>query len=122
MDDVFRALADPSRRLLLDELFREDGQTLGALQPRLPMTRFGVIVRSDWKQGSTYRGEAGGDTVGPGTPILEGEILEIDPPRRLVQSFRALWNDAAKAEGTSRVTYEITPVEDSCRLTVVHDQ
>src|SRR5881227_2574696 len=43
MDTVFRALADPTRRSLLDELFREDGQTLHALEGRLPMTRFGVM-------------------------------------------------------------------------------
>src|SRR3954465_15494697 len=43
MDEVFKALADPTRRSLLDELFEEDGQTLGALESRLPMTRFGVI-------------------------------------------------------------------------------
>jgi DNA-binding transcriptional ArsR family regulator len=43
MDDVFRALADPTRRSLLDELFKEDGQTLSALEQRLPMTRFGVM-------------------------------------------------------------------------------
>jgi DNA-binding transcriptional ArsR family regulator len=43
MDDVFKALADPTRRSLLDELFKEDGQTLGALEQRLPMTRFGVM-------------------------------------------------------------------------------
>ena len=43
MDEVFRALADPTRRSLLDELFREDGQTLGALEEGLPMTRFGVM-------------------------------------------------------------------------------
>src|SRR5207248_8285408 len=43
MDTVFRALADPTRRSLLDELFREDGQTLTALEERLPMTRFGVM-------------------------------------------------------------------------------
>src|SRR3982750_2590004 len=43
MDDVFRALADPTRRSLLDELFTEDGQTLTALEERLPMTRFGVM-------------------------------------------------------------------------------
>jgi DNA-binding transcriptional ArsR family regulator len=42
IDDVFRALADPTRRRLLDELFVEDGQTLRALEQRLPMTRFGV--------------------------------------------------------------------------------
>src|SRR6516165_3856821 len=43
MDAVFKALADPTRRSLLDELFMEDGQTLGALEQRLPMTRFGVM-------------------------------------------------------------------------------
>src|SRR5213593_1759256 len=43
MDEVFRALADPTRRSLLDELFEEDGQTLSALEQRLPMTRFGVM-------------------------------------------------------------------------------
>src|SRR5579859_1201751 len=43
-DDVFKALADPSRRLLLDSLFVDDGQTLGDLSARLPgMTRFGVM-------------------------------------------------------------------------------
>ena len=43
MDEVFKALADPTRRSLLDELFRADGQTLTALEARLPMTRFGVM-------------------------------------------------------------------------------
>src|ERR1700720_42117 len=43
MDEVFRALADPTRRSLLDELFREDGQTLGALEARFDMSRFGVM-------------------------------------------------------------------------------
>ena len=43
MDGVFKALADPTRRELLDELFRDDGQTLSALEERLPMTRFGVM-------------------------------------------------------------------------------
>ena len=216
MDDVFRALADPTRRGLLDELFREDGQTLSALQRRLPMTRFGVmkhlrvleeaglvvtrrrgreklhflnvvpirlihdrwvskyaepwaatlsdlkhrledrtmqkvfeiyikttperlweaitdpelrakytfgvVVESDWTPGSRYQGTAGPATVGPGSPISEGENLEVDPPRRLVQSFRALWSDDVKAEGTSRVTWEIEPIGDSCCLTVTHDQ
>jgi uncharacterized protein YndB with AHSA1/START domain/DNA-binding transcriptional ArsR family regulator len=43
MDTVFKALADPTRRSLLDELFKQDGQTLSALEARLPMTRFGVM-------------------------------------------------------------------------------
>jgi DNA-binding transcriptional ArsR family regulator len=43
MDAVFKALADPTRRKLLDKLFEADGQTLRALEGRLPMTRFGVM-------------------------------------------------------------------------------
>src|SRR3954447_4082648 len=43
MDEVFRALADPTRRGLLDALFEEDGQTLSTLEERLPTTRFGVM-------------------------------------------------------------------------------
>ncbi len=42
-DLVFKALADPTRRGLLDALFKRDGQTLSALEARLPMTRFGVM-------------------------------------------------------------------------------
>ena len=211
MDDVFRALADPTRRALLDELFRQDGQTLSALEARFDMTRFGVMKHlrvledaglvvprrrgrekrhflnpvpirlvhdrwvskysepwaaslselktrleqtmekffeiyvkttperlweaitdpdqravynfgarheSDWKAGSRY------EMTHPGAGVLlgEGEILEVDPPRRLVQSFTALWSEEVKAEGTSRVTWEIEPVGDSCRLTLTHDE
>lgn len=43
VDEVFRALADPTRRKLLDELFARDGQTLTELEEGLPMTRFGVM-------------------------------------------------------------------------------
>ena len=77
---------------------------------------FGAVVTSDWTPGSRYQG------TGQGTPILEGENLEVDPPRRLVQSFRALWGEDVKSEGTSRVTWEITPIGDSCLLKVTHDQ
>jgi uncharacterized protein YndB with AHSA1/START domain len=79
---------------------------------------FGLGVYTDWKPGSTYEARS------PNAPmaIVEGENLEVDPPRKLVQTFRALWSDAVKSEGTTRVTWEIEPVRDSCRLTVIHDQ
>ena len=207
---MFRALADPTRRSLLDELFREDGQTLSALAGRFAMTRFGVMKHlnqleeaglvvtkrrgreklhflnpvpirlvhdrwvskyaepwaaelsdlkhrlespmekvfeiyikttperlweaitdpeirskytfgarysSDWTAGSRY------EMSHPNATLLgEGENLEVDPPRRLVQTMVALWGEDVKAEGTSRITWEIEPVGDSCRLTVTHDQ
>jgi len=211
MDEVFRALADPTRRSLLDQLFRQDGQTLGALGERFRMTRFGVMkhlrqleeaglvvtkrrgreklhflnpvpirlvhdrwvskyaepwtaalsdlknkleepvekvfeiyikttperlweaitdseirskynfgvhIDSDWTAGSRY------ETSHPANdaPLVEGENLEVDRPRRLVQTMRALWGEDVKREGTSRVTWEIEAVGDSCRLTVTHDQ
>jgi len=230
MEAVFKALADPARRLLLDALFERDGQTLSALEAGLPMTRFGVMkhlgvledaglvvprkrgreklhflnpvpirsvyerwvskyaepwaatltglkrrleeddmneqtidrdrrlaraqlgelgavfeiyikttperlweaitdpamrakysfgveTHSDWTAGSEYRSSV------PGViEIAEGQNLEVDPPRRLVQSFTALWSDEVRAAGESRVTWEIEPIGDSCRLTVVHDQ
>jgi uncharacterized protein YndB with AHSA1/START domain len=212
VDAVFKALADPTRRSLLDELFREDGQTLSALERRLPMSRIGVMkhlrvleeaglvvtkrrgreklhflnpvpirlvhdrwvskytepwaatlaalktrleedpmekvfeiyikttperlweaitdpdlrsrytfglrVESDWTQGSHYRG----GSVSAPSLIFEGENIEVDPPHRLVQSFDALWSEDVRREGTSRVTWEIEAIEDSCRLTVTHDQ
>ena len=233
MDEVFKALADPTRRSLLDALYEHDGQSLSALEQRLPMTRFGVMkhlkaleeaglvttrkrgreklhflnpvpirlvhdrwvskyaepwaaalsglkqrieeepemntgagtdaqpsgkrpwtaepndkvfeiyikttperlweaitddemrrrysfgvgVRSDWTPGASIEMLSAG-----GFAINEGEILEVEPPLRLVHSFRALWSDEVKGEGTSRVTWEIEPVGDSCRLTVTHDQ
>jgi uncharacterized protein YndB with AHSA1/START domain len=211
MDEVFKALADPTRRALLDELFREDGQSLGALEARFTMSRFGVMKHlkvleeahlivtrkqgrerlhflnpvpirlvhdrwvskyaegwvtqlSDlkhalegtmekvyeiyikttperlWEALTTseirqkYHFGTGIDsnwTVGAkieignkdhGVILGDGEVLEIDPPTRLVLTMNALWSDEVKAEGTTRVTYQITPVGDSCHLVLTHDQ
>ncbi len=79
---------------------------------------FGCRISSDWTTGSRY------EQSHPASDALlgEGENLEVDPPRRLVQSMRALWGEDVKSEGTSRVTWEIEPVGDSCRLTVTHDE
>jgi uncharacterized protein YndB with AHSA1/START domain/DNA-binding MarR family transcriptional regulator len=216
MNAVFKALADPTRRRLLDMLFRRDGQSLGELERRLAMTRFGVMkhlrvleaarlvvtkrrgreklhflnavpirqihdrwidkysapmtamltalkkgieeelmekvyeiyikttperlwqaitdpelrskysfgvgVYSDWTPGAPYHARTTDLTISPGVEIASGEIVEVDPPRRLVQSFRAQWSDEVKREHESRVTWEIERVGDSCRLTVTHDQ
>ena len=79
---------------------------------------FGAGVESDWTPGSRI---AMGSPSAPGL-LGEGEVLEADPPRRLVHTLVALWGDDVKAEGSSRVTWEIEPVGDSCRLLVTHDQ
>ena len=80
--------------------------------------QFGARVESAWTSGSSYQ------VVHPDAPrpLIEGENLEVDAPRRLVQSYRAVWDDDIAAVATSRVTWEIEPVGDSCRLTVTHDQ
>ena len=78
---------------------------------------FGVGTASDWTPGSEYKASV------PGViEIAAGENLEVEPPRRLVQSFTALWSEDVQREGTSRVTWEIEPVGTSCRLRVTHDQ
>jgi len=78
---------------------------------------FGVGTESEWTEGSEYRSGV------PGViEIASGENLEVDPPRRLVQSFKALWSEDVKREGTTRVTWEIVPVGSSCQLRVTHDQ
>src|SRR3954471_13391842 len=203
MDEVFRALADPTRRALLDELFRADGQTLGALEARFAMTRFGVMKHlrvleeaglgvarkhgrekhhflnpipirlvhdrwvskyaEPWVAGlsdlkhdlektmekvfeiyirttpeqlweaitnpeirAKYNFGAGvyGDwTVGAKQEmravkadfvLAESEVVEVHPPRRLVHTMLANFSEEANAEGSTRVTWEIEPVGDSC--------
>ena len=79
---------------------------------------FGSAVRSDWTPGSPYALEH----PGADGPLAEGENLIVEPPRKLVQTMHVLWSEEAERDGTSRVTWEIEPVGDSCRLTVTHDQ
>jgi len=80
--------------------------------------QFGAHITSDWTPGSRFEmGNPNAEGL-----LGEGENLEVDPPRRLVQSMVALWGDDVKSEGTSRITWEIEPVGDSCRLLVTHDQ
>ncbi len=79
---------------------------------------FGMGAISDWTPGSRFEmGHPNAQGL-----LGEGVNLEVDPPRRLVQSAVMLFSDEAKAEGVSRVTWEITQIGDSCCLTVTHDE
>ena len=77
----------------------------------------GSRIESDWKVGSHYAYVQPDGSVG-----IEGEILEIDPPRRLVQTFSYRFRPELVADRPSRVTWEIEPVGDGeSKLTVIHD-
>jgi uncharacterized protein YndB with AHSA1/START domain len=80
---------------------------------------FGAAAYSEWRVGAPISI----DVTQHGMHLGEGEVLEVDPPRRLVHTMAALWGDDVKAEGISRVTWEIEPVaDDSCHLTLTHDE
>jgi uncharacterized protein YndB with AHSA1/START domain/DNA-binding transcriptional ArsR family regulator len=79
---------------------------------------FGARFDAAWTPGSRLEMRA----PGPDLLLGEGEVLEVDPPRRLIHTMTALWGDDVKSEGASRVTWTIEPVGDSCHLTVIHDQ
>jgi uncharacterized protein YndB with AHSA1/START domain len=80
---------------------------------------FGAAPYGEWTVGAKQemRAERAGDFV-----LGTSEVLEVDPPRRLVHTMEANFSPEAAAEGSSRVSWEIEPVGDSCRLTLTHDQ
>jgi len=90
------------------------------------IARYGYRTRVDFdlQPGGVYRANATEEMLAFGAPpvMVEGEVLEVDPPRRLVHTMAALWDDEVRAEGFSRVTWEIEQVGDSCHLTLTHDQ
>jgi uncharacterized protein YndB with AHSA1/START domain len=53
--------------------------------------------------------------------IIDGEVLEVDAPHRLVTTWRMLMDPTTAAEGFTRITYEIKELDGFCSLTVVHD-
>jgi uncharacterized protein YndB with AHSA1/START domain len=50
-----------------------------------------------------------------------GQVLEIDPPRRLVLSWQNQFMPELHAEGFSRMTYELEPAGDTVKLSVIHE-
>jgi uncharacterized protein YndB with AHSA1/START domain len=76
---------------------------------------FGFHQDSDWKAGSSWK------LVSPdGRTTDAGEIVEIDPPRRLVLKWRNELRQELKAEGYARCVVEIDPAGDAVKLTITH--
>jgi uncharacterized protein YndB with AHSA1/START domain/DNA-binding transcriptional ArsR family regulator len=215
VEPAFRALADPTRRNILDLLFERDGQTLTEIERAFSMTRFGVMkhlrvleaadlvvtrktgrekfhylnpvpireihdrwtskfaagasaallqlrstiekgremedkpshvfvvyirstpervweaittsdftlryyysstVQSDWAAGSPYAYKIQGEDA------IVGSVIESDPPRRLVCTFDARWDEEVAPDEPSRITWELEPSGDGVtKLTVVHE-
>ncbi|HEY0638506.1 MAG TPA: SRPBCC family protein [Pseudonocardiaceae bacterium] len=89
-------------------------------------TRYGyaALTEYDLRAGGRYAVAATEEMRAHGAPeiIIQGEVLEADPPRKLVQTWHALFSPATAAEGPRRLTWEIDEVSDGvCRLTVTHD-
>jgi uncharacterized protein YndB with AHSA1/START domain len=78
----------------------------------------------DLRPGGRYLATADEQAQAMGMPaeLVDGEVLEVDPPRRLVQTWRALWDPGLVAEGPTRVTWEIDAEDGGiARLTVTHE-
>ena len=71
---------------------------------------------SDWKPGSSWR-----MMIPDGRTADAGEILEIDPPRKLVLSWRNEFKPEMRVEGHSRLTYELETLGESVKLTLIHE-
>jgi uncharacterized protein YndB with AHSA1/START domain len=81
-------------------------------------------ISCDLRAGGQYRAHATPEMRSMGLPdvIIDGEVIESVPPRRLVHSYRWLFSQEHKAEGFTRVTWEIEPTEAGfSRLTVTHE-
>ena len=76
---------------------------------------FGHRVTSDWKAGSAYQ------FAKQGAPTIEGKVLLVDPPKRLVYSWDSC-SPEAQRERTSRVTFDLEPRGKVIKLTVTHDE
>lgn len=82
------------------------------------------VQEYELKPGGKYRAIANAGMKSYGLPdtIIDGEVIEVKPPVKLVQSYRWLFNDQHKAEGFTRLSFEITPTSGGfCLLTVTHD-
>lgn len=76
---------------------------------------YGARVESDWKAGATYQ-----YLTPDGTSMLDGRVIEAEPPNRLVTTFNARWDQRIGDVPESTIAYEITQLGEACKLTLVH--
>jgi uncharacterized protein YndB with AHSA1/START domain len=76
----------------------------------------GTWQESEWKKGASWRLVIPDGRVGD-----TGEVLEIDPPRRLVLSWRNEFKPEMRVEGFSRMTCTLEPMGESVKLTILHE-
>lgn len=76
---------------------------------------FGASAESDWRRGSAVVHRAPDGTI-----LQEGEVLEADPPRRLVTTFKPTWAPAVAGAAPSTVSWEIEPMGEGSKLTLTH--
>ncbi len=89
-------------------------------------SRYGYRAAQQYelRAGGAYRALPNDQMRQMGLPevMIDGEVLEVDVPRKLVQTYRFLFNAVTEAEGFSRLTWEIEPVHAKfCKLTVTHE-
>jgi uncharacterized protein YndB with AHSA1/START domain len=85
---------------------------------------YGGRAEFDLRPGGAFRAHTGQEMRDMGAPeiMVDGEVIEADPPRRLVQTWRMAMDADMAAEGFTRLTYEIEPIDGGVtKLTVVHD-
>ena len=88
--------------------------------------RYGYPGRGEFelRPGGKYLATADEQAQAMGMPaeLVDGEVIEVDPPRKLVQTWRALWDPELVAEGPTRLTWEISEEDGGIsRLTVTHE-
>jgi uncharacterized protein YndB with AHSA1/START domain len=103
-----------------------------------PQAIWDAITKAEWTERYGYRGRVeyelrkGGRfrafataqmrAMGMAEVVIDGEVVEADPPNKLVQTYRMLFSDQTKAEGFTRISYEIeVAAKGFTRLTVTHE-
>ncbi len=86
-------------------------------KPEFQKIYWGVVQESTFEKGASWK-MIGSDS---GTLFDSGEILETNPPNKLVIKWQNEWKPELKAEGYSRCTYELAEANGSIKLTVTHE-